>query len=373
MRWVSTIFAITLICVTCWEYVPDARGQAGSSNPKQQTSLFGSSGGNANDSVNGRCCSATLGSLLVGGTKKYILSNNHVIGDLGHAQPGDPICQPGLVDTHCVPKRIVAQFTLASPFTDNVDAAIAELIDGTMDPKGEILGIGLPSSQGVDPIGEMAVQKSGRSTNVTHGTIQSYNANIKVNYNDACRGALTTPVSFTNQIVIVSKDATPFSDNGDSGSLVMTEDRQPVGLLFSSSPTLTAANPIKEVLDRLSAKLGATLRFQTDADFKAESAQTSEFEAHAARALSAKEQLFKYFLSEPSVVGVGVGGQMEQPQLFVYVLQPLPSAMLKASGLNALGTEYEGLKTQFVQTAPLRAFPAKPDRDTRKSTTKHPD
>ena len=45
-----------------------------------------------------------------------------------------------------------------------------------------------------------------------------------------------------------------FSDDGDSGSLIVTNDasHNPVGLLFAGSPSYTFANPIGEVLERLS-------------------------------------------------------------------------------------------------------------------------
>jgi hypothetical protein len=384
-RSLPKIGTLLLIAGTALGLVLAAHGQVPSANPRQQTNYFGSSGGNANDLVGGRCCSATLGSLLVAGAKKFVLSNNHVISAMGSALPGDPISQPGLFDNHCAPKRIVARFTLALRLADNVDAAIAELIDDRMDPKGEIIGIGLPSGQGVPPVVKMKVQKSGRSTGVTHGTIQSI-AEIKVSYATSCKGAVEDPMVFKNQILIVG-DGTLFADTGDSGSLVMDDKRQPVGLLFASGSTVVAANPIETVnlttttigvIEQLSDKLGAELRFQTEADFKASSTKTDvsaklvrfqtnadskrsstktqEISSQTRKAFTAEENLFKHFLSEPDVVGVGVGeGTDQQPQLFVYVLKLLSPETLKRAEFN--GTEYQGIPTQFVQTEPISAFP----------------
>ena len=88
-------------------------------NQELQTSpiKLGASGINANT---GDCCSGTLGSLLVDQKgKHYILSNNHVLGRVGHAAQGEAIVQPGYVDTLCdftLPKT-VANFSVAPPIT----------------------------------------------------------------------------------------------------------------------------------------------------------------------------------------------------------------------------------------------------------------
>jgi hypothetical protein len=48
---------------------------------------------------------------------------------------------------------------------------------------------------------------------------------------------------------------TPFSQQGDSGSLVLDFERKAVGLLFSGSPQITVINPIASVLSALDAEL----------------------------------------------------------------------------------------------------------------------
>jgi len=119
-------------------------------NQEQQTFpiALGTSGVNANSQD---CCSGTLGSLLVDQKgKQYILSNNHVMGRVGHAMAGEAIVQPGFVDTFCdfsTPKT-VANFTAAPPINSGVDAAIAQVLPGAVDPAGNIMGLG-----GVNPDG----------------------------------------------------------------------------------------------------------------------------------------------------------------------------------------------------------------------------
>src|SRR5207248_2960229 len=64
---------------------------------------LGTTGGNANNFVTSgntiTCCSGTLGSLVTRGANLYILSNNHVLARSQQAAAGEPISQPGLVDT----------------------------------------------------------------------------------------------------------------------------------------------------------------------------------------------------------------------------------------------------------------------------------
>lgn len=376
MRRLLTILVGATLILTVWALV----GAAGQSDAKQETNSFGSSGGNSNDSAGAKCCSGTLGSLLFSGTKKYVLSNNHVVGAMGHARPGDPVSQPGLIDSKCAPARIVARFTVATPITDNTDAAIAELVDGTMDPTGTILGIGVPSGAGVDPVLKMPIQKSGRSTGLTHGTIFTYPTDVYADYSDLCRYPTTKRVPFTNQIVVASDPGTPFAANGDSGALLMTEDKQPVGLLFSGSSTLVVAHPIREVLERLSEALGAPIGFQPNSSVMRGSTPTlagevdsstrtprmlganyqlSAHPAQVARAFKAKDLIFKYFASEPSVAGVGVGGPAEEPEVVVFVQKDLSPKLLESAGftgLTASGAEYQGIKTIIVKTGPFRAF-----------------
>jgi hypothetical protein len=100
----------------------------------------------------------------------------------------------------------------------------------------------------------MSVQKYGRTTSLTTGSVTGVNATVKVRYS---KGHTAT---FVNQIVIGSG----FSDSGDSGSLIVTNDANlnPVGLLFAGSSSTTIGNPIAAVLSQLGTVLGTTLSIQ---------------------------------------------------------------------------------------------------------------
>lgn len=347
---VIVLFLGVLLCIVL--------GQSAGQDPKQQTNLFGSSGGNVNDSVATKCCSGTLGSLVYMGSKKYILSNNHVIGMMGKATNGDAVSQPGLIDNHCQAPRTVGRFTLAVPIMSNVDAAIAELVTGTMDAGGSILGVGVPASQVATPTANMNVLKSGRSSGVTHGTIQSYSTDLKVDYSDGCKGAVANVIPFTDQIVIVGNSSS-FSSSGDSGSLVMTENKQPVGLLFAGSSTLTVANPINDVLNSLSKVSGGKVAFASGTTFSAEAAQTQELTMQAKRAVASKEELSSRLMAEASVLGVGVTGTAAEPEVILYVQEGAPLPKTETSGIKFQaegGAEYNGMRTRIVKTDRIRAF-----------------
>src|SRR5262245_15893403 len=239
------------------EFVSKGPADSGANHQGRNTH-FGVSGGNVNDITKRFCCSGTLGSLVTDGATSYVLSNNHVLGLSGQASPGDDISQPGLIDNNCQTPPIVANFTVAPQLGSNVDAAVAQLIPGAMDPTGFIEDIGIPSSMVRSPSVGLSVAKSGRTTGFTTGTISSINTSVSVQYQRSCGQGKKFVVSYTNQVVISSST---FSAGGDSGSLIVTNDsnHQPVALLFAGSSTTTIGNPIGEVLAQVSSALSRTV------------------------------------------------------------------------------------------------------------------
>jgi len=233
---------------------------------------MGVSGGNINARIRiGRnlieCCSGTLGSLVV--DKKgsdFILSNNHVLGRTNKSGKGDRIVQPGLVDTSCTqipadtvaksPRRITLNFKKGS--TNLVDAATAKIVSGDVDTDGDILNIG-PISPTIDdpPALDQPVQKMGRTTCLTTGTVSAVHAKVLgIKYPHECNSGKGGVADFVNQIIVTTADpATSFVLPGDSGSLVVTNKGggfcpQAVGLLFAgnSGGTMAIVNPIGAVL-----------------------------------------------------------------------------------------------------------------------------
>lgn len=223
-----------------------------------------------------RISAGTLGCLVEHEGEVFILSNNHVLADVNQANAGDPILQPGPADGGTMEDQIAVlekyvpidfgtkepECQLAgtvatvlnrlaewvgsehrleaikqTPGVNRVDAALARPLSPEL-VTPEILQIGAPTGVGMAMLGT-PVQKSGRTTGHTLGTITQVDATIRIDYEG--RVAL-----FENQLV-----ASAMSQGGDSGSAVLDEAGLVVGLLFAGSDQATIINPIDEVLAAL--------------------------------------------------------------------------------------------------------------------------
>jgi hypothetical protein len=133
--------------------------------------------------------------------------------------------------------RVVAR--KISQTSNYVDAALAIPLsqDLIID---EILNIGNVSGSVPATVG-MEVKKMGRTTGFTIGNVTTVNVTVQVSY-----GAGKMAI-FEDQIALGSG----MSQGGDSGSLVVSQDNQAVGLLFAGSDTTTIISPIHYVTDML--------------------------------------------------------------------------------------------------------------------------
>lgn len=221
----------------------------------------------------------TLGCVVQGnihGTR-FILSNNHVLACSNDAKIGDSILQPGPHDSGTFPDDCIAELANFIPITfteipsgcsisniftktinmflriigrktrlqstkqaktNLVDAAIAKpMIDS--DVSDEIMEIG--KIIGTKPaILGMKIKKSGRTTGLTTGEVLQVNVTVNVQYGGG------RVASFSDQIM-----AGPMCEGGDSGSAVLDEDNNLVGLLFAGSDTTMVAGRIENVFDLL--------------------------------------------------------------------------------------------------------------------------
>lgn len=252
--------------------------------PQQQgqgaNSPLGVSGGNANDkSTTGAvtsCCGGTLGALVARGGSQYVLSNNHVLarsdtGTVGAPNVGDTIVQPGLIDNGCSPAFTAGTlsqfFNMENGPAPKIDAALALINPGGVDATGTILqlggtnnnnqptnapprgGSGITPSQALGSPHNGLIAKSGRSTGLTCSAIFSTSTNVSVEYQKGCGTGNTFKVSYTNQIDVTNDG---FSAEGDSGSLIVTQDSaEAVALLFAGSASDVVGNPIADVLNGL--------------------------------------------------------------------------------------------------------------------------
>lgn len=191
-----------------------------------------------------------------------ILSNNHVLADENRGKAGDAIIQPGDYDSGRNPQDRVgalAEFARVSKTTANdIDAALATIAERVAyEPR--LLGVTRRlSGLAHTPVDiDDRVEKVGRTTGHTRGRVTAFELdNVIVTYDMG-------DVRFDNQIEIEGAGTLPFSDGGDSGSLVYgTKEPVAVGLLFaggdqggSNGQGLTYANPIGLVFEQLAIDL----------------------------------------------------------------------------------------------------------------------
>jgi hypothetical protein len=193
----------------------------------------------------------TLGCLVSRNDGLYLLSNNHVLAAVNQAKQGDLIYQPGPIDGGTSADAIAIIDALADVIplkfsagaVNAVDAALALTNDQDTTPQMQD-GTTIDDPTPLDAFVGMTVRKVGRTTGPTTGQIMSVAARIRVNYENG-RSA-----QFQNQIMIQSLDGSPFSQGGDSGSLILSVNpARPVALLFAGTDQQTFAAPIKVVSD----------------------------------------------------------------------------------------------------------------------------
>jgi hypothetical protein len=345
---------------------------------------LGSSGSNANDFINNAtkntitCCGGTLGALVTRVGVQYILSANHILARSDAAKAGDAIVQPGLIDT---PSCTTATTTTVANLTQfsnlqatpsqNVDAAIAQVVAGKVDPAGKIIYFGATTDSNGVPVADAPqggtglaassvavgrpVAKSGRSTGLTCSTIEATNISTVVDYTVNCDGTGTKfTTNYTNQIGVIGGD---FSGEGDSGSLIVTQDTAtPVALLYAGSSTDSVGNPVADVLNFFAsggnnvtfvgggahAVVGCTL---PTAPQSAKTVVPSSVSAQVIQKAAATRDLHApELLGYPEVQAVGVGQSYDNPKeaaILFFVTQ--------GESRTNLPVQVDGVRTRVIE------------------------
>ncbi|KGN31622.1 hypothetical protein N802_02845 [Knoellia sinensis KCTC 19936] len=178
------------------------------------------------------------------------LTNFHVACVNNTWSVGDRMVQPSLVDGGA-PTGEFGSLTRAA-ISENIDGAVIT-VDASEPWTASVTGIGAVAGSAMATVG-MAVQKRGRTTEHTFGTVQSTDFTVSVDY-----GSDVGPRTLRHQIRIdTDTSRNPrFSNSGDSGSVVQDMSRNVVGLLFAGATdgSMTFANPIQAALDELSVDL----------------------------------------------------------------------------------------------------------------------
>lgn len=197
--------------------------------------------------IGGSVFAGTLGAIVVDNTnnQRSALTNFHVACVDSSWSVGDRMVQPSRIDTGAVPGDEFGGITRAV-LSGHIDGALVS-IDSGRSSVAEIAQIGSVKGTKAATLG-MTVRKRGRTTGLTHGSVDGLSLSVNVDYGDGI-GVRT----LTDQVSIAA-DATQnpmFSDHGDSGSVIVDGTGYVVGLLFAGAGASTVANPIADVLSEL--------------------------------------------------------------------------------------------------------------------------
>jgi hypothetical protein len=181
-----------------------------------------------------------------------------------------------------------------------------------------------------------------------------------VEYQKGCGTGSTFNVSFTNQVDITNNG---FSAEGDSGSLIVTQDTaDPVALLFAGAASDTVGTPISDVLGGLAdpanpqskpVVVGTTAhsvaacslpgpQSATAARLAVQRAATSEEAIQ--RALTVRDAHLAELMAHPEMQAVGVGTSYDnssEPAILLFVTKGQPRSNLPA--------QVEGIRTRIAE------------------------
>jgi len=236
-----------------------------------------------------RITAGTLGCWVRYKNEICILSNNHVLADSNAGAIGDQILQPGPYDNGQFPIATLFEFipieldsgggipipdcpvadffqfflNLAAKLAGSsvrlkqvriaaapnyVDSALAKAI-GSDVYRYEILEIGRLDTRPQVPNLGLEVKKRGRTTTLTRGSVTATEVSVQVSGYGG-DGVAT----FEDQIIIEDPGGGEFSAGGDSGSLIVSVENRPVGLLFAGGTdnngnNITVANRVERLLE----------------------------------------------------------------------------------------------------------------------------
>ncbi len=318
----------------------------------------------------------------------HVLARNSTTGSAA-AKAKELIVQPSLQDLGCWqdPSDTVAQLSKWVPLSfkagieNQMDVAIAKVVSANQGPNG-------PSVQGVDTSGRilnigtisttpfpfnslidgLAVMKMGRTSCLTSGVIDAFDAMGQVVYSKTCNNASSGVAYFDHQILVLGQipgstngSSCTFASPGDSGALVLTADfgcPQAIGVVFAgasgsgadSGGSIVAVNPIQTVLTKLNVSLvgqactGAA--YAQDADGSVRSADISdELRASIEHVRRVKELRGRTLLkiSGVAAVGIGAGNDPNSAMLNVYLTQDTPEIR------NRVLKQLKGEQVRFKQ------------------------
>lgn len=232
----------------------------------------------------GESLKGTIGPILFdpASRRAFVVSNNHVLasssgslaGVMVPPQPaarGDDVVQPSIGEPAAagtdadefgelfdfVPLAYVSGNGDSLDTVNEMDIAIAEVVEPEHRLTAQIPYLG-PAGQPAPATGVISaleageiVMKVGRTTGLTYGRVIQGGAMLRLPYPQG-------PAILTGQII-----TTHMSASGDSGSLVLNDRREAVGVLVGGSDYISIVTPMPRVLRVLRDRTGFDLQLWT--------------------------------------------------------------------------------------------------------------
>lgn len=197
----------------------------------------------------------------------FLLSNSHVLSPGNNGQVGDAILQAGTIaTTYPRAERIASlkQFIAIRPSPFGADPSHGDAVLNEVDAGIAGVDQGVQARPGFLPVRRLApisganspdllkpfIHKVGRTTGLTYGHIKKTATTVgPIPYPGI------GPCWFRNAFEIRGAGGTLFSNNGDSGSAILNEAGEVIGLLFAGNGDRTYACPIESVLSALGVRV----------------------------------------------------------------------------------------------------------------------
>jgi len=190
----------------------------------------------------------TLGAIVYKDGKPYLLMNTHCMNPHWKgAEVGDEIRQPSPNDGGRNKDRVGVSTdmfeTLKFDGSENAHDVGLVAVDKDIDVKPLFQeGIGaISDTPRTAQVGEV-VKKSGRTTGVTQSKVLLTNATVTVNYDGNI-------AKFVGQTICENANR-HFSAGGDSSSLIVDANNNPVGVNYAGSETIEIFCPIKPIIEK---------------------------------------------------------------------------------------------------------------------------
>lgn len=198
----------------------------------------------------------TITCVVATGDTPYILSCRHVFAPFSGAALNDPIIQPSLEDNGVFPSSVVAYLAHVYPIalgpgkTNFLDCALAapdrRLVSVLNEYYGRI------SDQPTTVKARDLVRKCGRTTEETESAVITTSVGTVVQYGAGIAA------HFSGLICVAQSNNNSFAKRGDSGSLVLDMENNPVGMIVSMDAAHVYIIPMISICKMLNVRVVTT-------------------------------------------------------------------------------------------------------------------